>query len=244
MTGSALVLIKGENGSGKTFIMTMFALAQLNKNILSNYKIEHPQYKKLQLDDLLNISDNTDVFIDEAYNWLESRRSSKSINVFISQIKEQKRKTNSTWYVSEQRPKQIDKRFEEYPNVIITCKTRYPIGSSKDDFVYKIEYDNPYQVVYLTFPYFEARKYFKYFNTKEIIKMHDQDKIEFDMIKNNSDKLLSKIIELAELIKQNNDNNLKYTHDELKWECLQNKIILQYEPFLYLYFKKKYQESV
>jgi len=70
-----LVLIKGENGSGKTFLMTIFALALKEKNVWANYWVKHPNYKFLEIDDLLHIPNNTDIFIDEADNWLENRRS-------------------------------------------------------------------------------------------------------------------------------------------------------------------------
>lgn len=232
-----LVLIKGENGSGKTFLMTIFALALKEKNVWANYWVKHPNYKFLEIDDLLHIPNNTDIFIDEAYNWLENRRSGSNLNVFISEIKEQKRKSDSTWYLSEARPKLLDKRFEQFPNVIVQCKTRYPIGHSTEDFVYKFTYDEPYAVVYKTYPYQIAEKYFGFFNTKERTKMHNQDKFEFKLIEQNPPKLMSKIQELAKLLLEK-DNNIKYTHDKLKMVCLENGIIKDYEPYLYLYFKR------
>lgn len=233
-----LVLIIGENGSGKTLIMTICAISQLDKNILANFTIVHPKYRLLEFDDFLNIEPNTDVFIDEAYTWLESRRSSKNTNVFISGVKEQKRKTNSTWYVSEQRPRMIDKRFENYYNVLIECKPRYPIGTSTDDFVYKITYENPYQVIYKRFPYENAKKYFEYFFTNEKVEPENRQKMEFEIIKQNPDKLMSKVLQLVKIIEKDNGIS-NYTHPLLKWSCLQNNIILDYEPFLYLYFKNK-----
>lgn len=233
-----LVLIIGENGSGKTFFMTICALSQPDKNILANFTIKHPKFKLLEFDNFLNIETNTDVFIDEAYTWLENRRSSKATNVYISEIKEQKRKSDSTWYVSEQRPNMIDKRFENYPNVLVECKPRFPIGHSLDDFVYKITYESPQQVVYKRFPYVEARNYFKFFNTNQKVEPENKQKIEFEIIKQNPDKLMSKVLELVNIIEKDGSIT-EYTHPSLKWCCLKNNIILDYEPFLYLYFKNK-----
>lgn len=233
-----LVLIIGENGSGKNFIMTIFALSELDKNALSNFWINHPKYMILEIDDFLNIPINTNVFIDEAYTWLENRRSSKFSNVFISEIKEQKRKTNSVWYISEAREKMIDKRFEDYWNVLIECKTRLPIGHSTDDFHYKITFDYPRQVVYKTFLYEDAKQYFSYFNTYQKVEPENKQKIEYEMIKTKPEKLIKKVHELAKIIETNNPMD-NYTHPFLKWACLKNNIIPDYEQWLYIYFKQK-----
>ena len=239
-----LVLIIGENGSGKTFIMVLFALSVLHKNILANFEIKHPHYKRLYLHDFLNIKDDTDVFIDEAYTWLEKRRALRLMNVYISHIKEQKRKTNSVWYVSEQREKLIDFRFEEFANVIIQCKTRYPIGHSTDDFHYKIWFEDLDYPVYKMISYEDASKYFTMFDTNEIIEPDNKQKLEFVMIKDNPDLLFPKVIELAKILEKTYKptTNKEITHSIIKWECLKNKIILEYEEYLYLYFKKKIEK--
>lgn len=233
-----LVLIIGENGSGKTFFMVICALSVLSKNIYANFRIEHPNYHYLEIDDFLKIPPNTDVFIDEAYTWLESRRSSKYTNVYISEIKEQKRKTDSTWYITEQRERMIDKRFENYWNVLIECKPRFPIGHSTEDFHYKITFDYPREVVYKSYPYIDAIKYFNYFNTNEKVEPENRQKLEYEMIKSKPKKLIKKVNELAKIIEKNNPMD-NYTHPFLKWACLENHIITDYEPWLYLYFKKK-----
>lgn len=237
-----LVLIMGENGSGKTFIMSMIALSQLDRIPLANFEIKHPLYQRLEFDTFLNIPDNSDVYIDEAYRWLENRRSSKASNIYITEIKEQKRKTFSTWYVSEQRPKLIDKRIELFANILIQCKTRYPIGYSKEDFRYKITYEDTNQVVYKRFPYDKAKHYFKYFNTYEKVEVENKQKVEFEMIKQNPNKLMDKVVKLVEIIEKD-DSITEYTHPSLKYGCLKNGIIIDYEPFLYIYLKNKYKKN-
>ena len=237
-----LVLIIGENGSGKSFFLTLMALSVLDKNILANFTIKHPNFQYLQFDDFLNIDDNTDVFIDEAYTWLENRRSNKASNVYISEIKEQKRKTNSTWYVSEQRPHLLDKRFEQFPNVLVECKTRYPIGKSKDDFLYKLTFEENPIPIYKRFPYKEAKLYFQYFDTKEKVEPENKQLLEFYMIKDNPDKLFKKVLSLAKVIENNGLESYKFTHPTMKWKLLEKGIILNYEPYLYLYFKNKYDK--
>jgi len=241
-----LVLIIGENGSGKTLIMVLLALSVLDKNILANFFIKHPNYQKLHLHDFLNIKEGTDVFIDEAYNWLEKRRSSKGTNIYISQIKEQKRKTNSTWYVSEQRERLIDFRFEEHANIVIECKTRYPIGySSTEDFHYKISYEDLSYPVYKTLSYKDAFPYFSMFDTKEIIEPENKQKLEFVMIKDNPDLLFPKVISLGKMMEKTYKPVKKkdVSHPIIKWECLKNKIILDYEPYLYIYFQDKIKNN-
>lgn len=234
-----LILIIGENGSGKTLFMVLMALSELHKKILANFYIKHPKFKYLEFDDFLNIDDFTNVYIDEAYTWLENRRSMKASNVYISNIKEQKRKTKSTWYVSEQRPEMIDKRFENFANVLVQCKTRYPIGNSKDDFNYKIIYEHPYQVIYKTLLYRDAKEYFDYFNTYEKVEPENKQKIEFEIIKQKPNKLMKKVMELVKIIEKDGSIKPPFTHNLLKWACMKNDIILDYEPFLYLYFDEK-----
>ena len=237
-----LILIIGEVGSGKSLIMVIFALSDLTVNVLANFHIKHPNFNLLEFVDFLKINANTDVYIDEAYTWLESRRSTKASNVYISHIKEQRRKTDSTWYVSTQHPEMLDRRFKEFPNALIECKTRYPIGNSKDDFVYKITYNNPYQIVYKRLKYNDAKKYFKYFNTNEITEPENRQKIEYEIIKSNPKQLMQKVIELTEIIK--NDEDIKeYTHSALKLGCLKNNIISEYEQWIYLVIHNKVKNN-
>lgn len=233
-----LVLIIGENGSGKSFFMVLMALSELKKNILSNFWIKHPHFRYLEFEDFFNIDDDTDVFIDEAYTWLENRRSNKDTNVYISHMKEQKRKTLSTWYVSEQRWNLIDKRFELNPNLIVECKTRYPINYSTEDFHYKLTYEDLPYPIYKTITYEDAYPFFQYFNTKEKVEPENKQKLEFNIIQHKPKKLMNKVLELVKIIEKD-DSILKYTHDSLRWACLKNNIITDYEPFLYLYFQNK-----
>ncbi|MFX0069870.1 MAG: hypothetical protein ACFFAO_02160 [Candidatus Hermodarchaeota archaeon] len=243
-----LVLIIGENGSGKTLIMVLFALSNLSRNILANFTIKHPHWNYLEIDDFLNIQNNTDVYIDEAYTWLEKRRSLKYTNLFISQTKEQKRKDKSTWYISQQRPNLIDKRFEEFCNVKIECKTRYPIGNSYDDFIYKFTYEDLYYPIYKRLSYEDAMFYFKYFDTYEKVPPENKQKMEFEFIKNNPDKLFKKVISIAkQLEKTDIVKNIKLakeiTHDTMNYILMDNRILKDYEPYLYTYFKYKLKNN-
>lgn len=231
-----LILIIGEIGSGKTLFMVICALST-DKNIFANFHITHPKFKYLEFDNFLNIPNDTDVFIDEAYKWLENRRSSKASNVIISEIKEQRRKTNSAWYVSTQHPNMIDKRFEHYPNILVECKSRFPINSNKD-FVYKITYSEPYQVIYKRLSYQDAKKYFKYFDTNEIVAPENKQKIEYSIISQNPDKFFEKVVELSEII-ENDLEIYDYTHISLKTACLKHGIIKEYEPYIHAFLNNK-----
>jgi len=232
-----LVLIIGEIGSGKTLFMVLMALST-DKNILANFHIKHDNFKYLEFDDFLNIPNDADIFIDEAYKWLENRRSSKASNVVISEIKEQRRKTNSTWYVSTQHPNMIDKRFEQYPNVIVQCKSRFPINSKKD-FVYKISYDSPFfHTIYRRLYYRDAVKYFDYFDTNEIVAPENKQKIEYDILSKNPEKFFDKVVELSEIIEEDLDI-FDYTHTSLKAGCLKHHIHMQYEPYIHSFLNNK-----
>lgn len=241
-----LVLIIGENGSGKTLIMVLIALSDLSRIPLANFTIEHPKWKYLEIDDFLHIKENNDVYIDEAYTWLEKRRSLKYTNLFISDTKEQKRKDKSTWYISEQRENLIDSRFEFNWNIKIECKTRHPIGNSKEDFVWKITYEDFPYPIYKTLSYEEAKPYFKYFNTYEKVPPENKQKIEFEFIKHNPDKLFKKVISIAkQLEKTDLIKNIKFakeiTHDFIFYILMKNGILKDYETYVYTYFKQKFK---
>lgn len=237
-----LVLIIGENGSGKNLLMVLCMLDLIDKPFKANFHVKHPKFSYLEFDDFLHIDDNTDVYIDEAYTWLESRRSNKASNVYISHMKEQKRKTNSTWYISEARPNLIDKRFEDYANKVIECKSRYPIGNSIDDFVYKIVDNEPFRIFYKRIKYEDAKKYFEYFDTNEKVHIENKQKVEFEIIKQNPKKLLKKVEEIAEIVEKD-ETFVKLTHPALKFVLMKNNILKDYEEFVYYYLKYKEEKN-
>ena len=71
-----LVVILGKLGSGKTLIQTFLNLTS-KKEVWSNYKIKIPNYRKLEVYDLLDLKDNIVVLMDEGYSWIENRKKKK-----------------------------------------------------------------------------------------------------------------------------------------------------------------------
>ncbi len=80
-----LVIILGNLGSGKTFIMTLLTISD-NREIWSNYKVNSKNYRKLDVVDLLDLPDNIILLMDEAYAWIESRVSSSTLNEYLSSL--------------------------------------------------------------------------------------------------------------------------------------------------------------
>ena len=71
-----LTSIIGKLGSGKTFLAVYLA-TKLKRPIISNFKLHIPNYEPLELFDLIELKPHTNVFIDEAYAWLDCRTSGK-----------------------------------------------------------------------------------------------------------------------------------------------------------------------
>lgn len=231
-----LIFVIGMVGSGKTLFLVIHALSTWWKKIYANFHIKHPKFHFLEIDDFLDLPDNTDVFLDEAYRLLESRRSMDSVNIVISQIKEQRRKTNSYWYLTAQRKDLLDTRFRTNSNLLVECKTRLPIGKSVDDFVYKITDNDLNRVFYQYYSYQDAEPLFSYFNTNEKVPVTNFGKVEYELIKDNPQKIVPKAIEIWNIIK--NDIN-EITHHTIKFALFQNKIYHKWEKWVYIYAKKQ-----
>ncbi|GAH56001.1 unnamed protein product, partial [marine sediment metagenome] len=88
-----LIFILGNNGSGKTFILTYFGF-KFDKNIYSNYELKLDNYIPLTINDLLNMDNlqEGNIFLDECYTWLESRTSGNALNLLTSYLIYQKEK--------------------------------------------------------------------------------------------------------------------------------------------------------
>ena len=88
-----LTLIIGYRGSGKSLLMVKL-IKNKKRLCYSNFRLNLDNYHSLRLIDMLRLPDNINVLLDEGYTWLESRTSTKYINLFMSYIVFQLRKTN------------------------------------------------------------------------------------------------------------------------------------------------------
>ncbi len=250
-----IIGLEGDNGSGKTVFLAMISDDIKDKPIWSNFKLfKHPNYIPLYLDNIIHMENNYNeykkglvMYIDEAYTYFESRLSNRSTNLYLSY------KTNYQWrkrlldvYLTFQDISSIDKRFRLRFDIIIECGYREPF--SKEPFVYnylKIKQKknkfNRKIIFTKVYPYEFMEKYFKHFDTNEIIEPSNISIMEYNMIKDNP-KLLKRTLNryydiLLPLIKEKFNGSL--THDDLSLILISNEILERYEPRLYKMLKNK-----
>lgn len=222
-----LISIIGEIGSGKTLLLTIIG-SKSNREIYSNYVLNLPLYKELRIINLLSLKDNIEVFIDEAYTWLESRTSSNTLNRYLSYIVFQSRKRTINIYTTSQMFSSVDIRFREQSNIIVKCKR------INDDFEY-IFYKNNKRVKKYFLSLKKAEKYFKLYDTKEIVEPNQKQYLEFKLLEQYPKQMINKISEIAEIIKPKLN---KITHDSIKACLMFNGYITLYEKYIYLYLKE------
>ncbi len=223
-----LVSIVGNRGSGKTLLLTIIG-CKTKRLIYSNYKIKIKNYNPLEVIDLLTLKDNVEVFIDEGYSWLESRTSSKVLNRYLSYIILQSRKRTIDIYITAQMFSSVDIRFRQQSDVIVHCKR------IKDIFYYTFyDLSKPNTSKRFILPFNKAKKYFKLYNTYEIIDSYEKEALEFSLISKNPKKLLKKVKEVVDIIKPQLS---VITHDSIKTALLLNGIEMSYEKYIYIFMK-------
>jgi len=180
-----LINYNGSVGSGKTLHATASVIQDVidsdikDKPIYSNYKINHPNYHELLPETLLNAEmSGSNIVIDEAYIWLESRLSGKPINLYMSYILFQSRKRNMDIYLTDQILGSIDVRFRLLTDYEIKCKA-IPNSKHPKGFVYYVIDRTGFRPrMYKNYlPIEAAAKYFDYYDTFELINPIDDELI-------------------------------------------------------------------
>lgn len=234
-----LTSVIGNLGSGKTLYLARFS-TKLKRPIYSNFKLHRPNYRPLDLVDLIGLENNVNIFIDEAYAWIDSRVSGSAVNRYCSYVILQSRKTFTDVFITAQMFSTVDIRFRIQSNILIKCKA---IGKQK---FYKAIV--PIKFRYITINrennarkiqelYFDdAIKYFNTYDTLEIIDSSEREALEFYLIVKNPRRLKEKVISIAKSI--DSDVN-KITHPSVKFAMLMNAVPIQYESYVYNYMTGK-----
>lgn len=226
-----LIIILGNLGTGKTLLLTYFS-TKSKRNIFANFNINLERYNKLEVDTLLDLPNNIDVYLDEAYTWLESRVSGKGLNRYLSYILLQSRKRNLDIYCTAQLFSTLDKRFREKSDIIIFC------SKEKEGYLYRINDMNHYTQKSFLLNFKEAEKYYDLYDTYEIVEPYEKSSLEFTLLQSNTDKLFQKAKEIAKKIyKDINGQKYGITHNSVKLALLKNGIFKGYEPFVYTILK-------
>lgn len=222
----ALVNLIGDVGSGKSLYVVR-ALSRTTERPLANFHINIPNFTLLTPEMLVTLTEGSEVGIDEAYSWLESRTSARKINLFLSYILFQARKRHMTIYTTDQLLDTIDVRFRKMANWVIECE------SIDNGFLYRIQKQSRYKLYHpikkiLTEA--NAKKYYKIYDSWELIDPIDENL----MLDISSDK--SKILESINCTAKNlldlypaNKINLGIC----KHYCLENKIPVRLHSDIY-----------
>lgn len=195
-----IITIIGGIGSGKS--LSCIKIIKESKNYpLTNFNLKNMKYHRLMLSDILKTLENEkkisyevnwdfwnkqrkkdfSIYLDEAHNIVHARTSmslrNRIMNKWISQIRKilSDSPTNHL-YIITQLPRMIDVTFRELTQVVIHCS--------------KLEYKNKVYIIQKFYngfrdyelnicsakTYFLGNPYFKYYNTKELVKFDDADK--------------------------------------------------------------------
>ena len=228
-----ITFLLGNNGSGKNFLLVYYA-TKFDKNIYSNFKIDLKNYIPLTIHDIINMDklNKGNIFLDEAYAWIDSRSSGNALNLLTSYLIYQKRKRHLDIYLTAQMFSSVDKRARHLANIIIECLPR--VNFEKDDFNY-IYTDLDSEIEFkFTILYKIAKKYFDYYDTYEIINSHLKAKLEFLVLKDDPIAMIEKLKEISKVIKP---SLKKITHDNINIALLLNKYELSYEKYIYYFLK-------
>ena len=228
-----LVVVLGRKGSGKSYLLMRFGI-QSKRTVLSNFKIKIPNYKPLDVIDFIDLPNNLDVIIDEAYTWLESRTSNFFLNRFLSYILWQSRKRTIDFYLSAQKFRSLDLRFRNEADVIIKCKPREHLDS--DDFVYTFLWVDDGRRAKFRIKYQEAKKYFANYDTYEIVEPYTKEEFLNKLLQKFPEKRWDKAVKIAKELQEGFEGE-EFTHDIVYALMSKYGYSTDLKPLVYVYLK-------
>lgn len=216
-----IIKVLGKRGSGKSLICMIYAL--YNSSYIynyANYHLKSKTYRPLTLLQLLDLPNKCNVLIDEGYTWLESRTSMKYINLFLSYIMFQLRKSRRNIYITAQDDSTIDIRFREHWDYKIDCE-RVDNGLPKPcwDFRYTITRNDDLATTTMRFSYFDMYPYFHLFDTYEIVEPTSKSRIELELLKTEPKQFFDKANQIFDIVKT---STIKYSKEAIKYSLILN----------------------
>lgn len=228
-----LVVVLGNKGSGKSYLLMRFGI-QSKRDVYSNFRIDIPNYKPLEVIDFIELPNNVDVLIDEAYTWLESRTSGFFLNRFLSYILWQSRKRTIDIYLSAQRFRSLDLRFRDEADVIVKCEPRENL--KRDDFIYTFLWVADNKRAKFRIPYSEAKKYFVKYDTFEIVEPYTKEEFLNKLLEKFPQKRWDKAVKIAKELKANFKGK-EFTHDIIYALMAKHGYSRDLKPLVYVYLK-------
>lgn len=234
-----LVSLIGDIRVGKTLFATILA-KNSGKLIYANYKLDIPGYFKLSPTDLFALPNNCEVFIDEAYSWLESRTSGADLNKCSSYILFQSGKRTINIYLTAQLFSTVDIRFRNMSNIIVEVYKHEEQELFEYNFYERVRGELIFRSTWYL-PFYEAEKYYDLYDTLEIVEPHTMKNLETKLIMSDGKKLFARAKEISKKIKPKLD---RFTHNAIQFELLKQDISLKYEKFVYLILNHKNTDKI
>ena len=222
-----LIAIIGAMGSGKTLLLVYLA-TKSEREIYSNFKINVPNYKPLEIIDLLDLKNDVDVYIDEGYTWLESRTSGSHLNRYLSYIVLQSRKRTIDILITAQLFSSIDVRFREQCDIIVKCK------KIKEGFKYSVLFVEKNVVRTFILRNKFAKKLFNTYDTYEIVEPHMKEEMRLKLMESKPNELWKEIKEISDIVKK---DIRKLTHPRVLNALLKNGFKAHLESQVYAYLQ-------
>jgi len=164
-----ITAICGGLGTGKTLLLTRYSHKEKVKGrkIFANYNLNF-EHTKIDLVSLLEAKpelENSGLFMDEIYIYMDSRLSMAKRNRMLSYFVFQTRKLGVTLYFTSQHIGQVDVRLRNMVDILCICKQTIKKDWFKIDMV---DYRNFPDVRQNTFIY-NGSKYYPMYNTRELV---------------------------------------------------------------------------
>jgi len=220
---SPLTIIQGCRGSGKS-LLAVILLEDSDRNIFSNFEIKYPKFERLTQSMLIDIENDCEIVMDEAYVWLESRSSMKYTNIFSSHVAFQLRKTNRNIFAIIQQVDTIDKRYRKEWDFFVECE-RYPNDSVDDDcwdFMYTFYNQKHKTSCSFVVSYEDAKSYFELFDTNEIVKVPAHSRMEYEMLKSEPLEWAKRANEMIKIVQKSKYRFNKKTKPSIEFSLIMN----------------------
>ena len=228
-----LTLVLGPRGSGKTNFIIKKVRESL-RDIYSNVKINLPNYKKFELENLYDIPPNVELIFDEGYAIIDSRLSMGYIASAVTYIAFQLRKTNVNIFITAQQVGSIDVRYRKEWDYVVMCE-RSP-NNKKDwrlwDFLYTILCKRTGTTTRWLWEYKKSLSNFFYYDTNQIIQPRNKSRIFYELKKTNPEMYYQWGLIIYKKIQ---DQIKKGTKNEIELTLLKNGYTSMWKNIVYLH---------
>lgn len=159
--------IYGDLGSGKTLFMTYVAWKNPDIPVISDFKLNLPNYLPLEIDELLTLKcREAIVLFDEFDVYMNNRRAMSNLNIFLNNAIKQSRKRGLDILGSSQLFDSIDFKFSRLCKLSIVA-----LGSNYKKFYYDLIYHSVFgnRIVNLCINITDMEKLYDKYDTEEAV---------------------------------------------------------------------------